>query len=587
MPEAQTELVIGLVAAVGTDADLVADLIQTELTDYRYDSQVLRLSDYLAELDAVEDFRDRPYDERVWAGMDAGNLLRREWEHGDALALWAISDIVAERDARSAERVPIWPGETPTTVSGTLDRYAFILRSLKNRAEAHTLRAVYGSRFFLIAAYSPDDVRMQTLHTKIERDRKNKDQNSWAHLPRNLMDRDLDEQSEGGQDVVGTFYQADFFVDASGSNVLKGDVDRILSTIFGDPFRTPTRDEQAQFIAAGAALRSAELGRQVGAAIADDDGSILAVGANEVPQPGGGSHWEEDDSAPDNREFRHSPRDSNRIHQERIAAEIAEALGRRLGETIKGSKGAQGNLDDLHQQFIEGLDGMLLDAGLRDITEYGRAVHAEMNALLDAARRGVAIAGATLHTTTFPCHNCARHIIGAGIKRVVFVEPYEKSRAKALHDESIIVAQSEERAEGRVELVPFVGVAPRRFRELFNAAWRERNGYPPRKDKDGVVSMLDKTTARPVFADLEYPPALRPDLPAYRAREITALSDFEQFLENVTAGQAATAEAPKQSAAPADAAEAQSLTVQEGGDAGAYGLSDGSSDDDLTTDDQH
>jgi deoxycytidylate deaminase len=44
-----------------------------------------------------------------------------------------------------------------------------------------------------------------------------------------------------------------------------------------------------------------------------------------------------------------------------------------------------------------------------------------MSALLDADRRGVAVQGATLHTTTFPCHNCARHIVGAGIDRVVFI----------------------------------------------------------------------------------------------------------------------------------------------------------------------
>ncbi|MEJ7655371.1 MAG: deaminase [Chloroflexia bacterium] len=53
-------------------------------------------------------------------------------------------------------------------------------------------------------------------------------------------------------------------------------------------------------------------------------------------------------------------------------------------------------------------------------------MHAEMSALLDAGRRGVPVQGATLYTTTFPCHNCARHIVGAGIDRVV---------CRALHQE--------------------------------------------------------------------------------------------------------------------------------------------------------
>ena len=67
-----------------------------------------------------------------------------------------------------------------------------------------------------------------------------------------------------------------------------------------------------------------------------------------------------------------------------------------------------------------------------------------MNALLDAGLRGVPVAGATLHSTTFPCHNCARHLIGAGIVRVVFIEPYTKSRAEQLHADSATIARSRE-----------------------------------------------------------------------------------------------------------------------------------------------
>ena len=68
-----------------------------------------------------------------------------------------------------------------------------------------------------------------------------------------------------------------------------------------------------------------------------------------------------------------------------------------------------------------------------EITEYGRMVHAEMNAIADAARLGRPVAGATLYVTTFPCHNCAKHIIASGIARVVFIEPYAKSRAELLY----------------------------------------------------------------------------------------------------------------------------------------------------------
>nr|WP_204614934.1 cytidine/deoxycytidylate deaminase family protein [Desulforadius tongensis] len=56
--------------------------------------------------------------------------------------------------------------------------------------------------------------------------------------------------------------------------------------------------------------------------------------------------------------------------------------------------------------------------------ELCRGLHAEQNALLQAAVHGVAIKGATLYSTTQPCVLCAKMIINAGIKRVVFAGDY-------------------------------------------------------------------------------------------------------------------------------------------------------------------
>lgn len=51
--------------------------------------------------------------------------------------------------------------------------------------------------------------------------------------------------------------------------------------------------------------------------------------------------------------------------------------------------------------------------------KYPRVIHAEMNAIARAARRGVAIKGGTLYCTHAPCSNCTKMIIAAGIKKVV------------------------------------------------------------------------------------------------------------------------------------------------------------------------
>jgi deoxycytidylate deaminase len=75
-----------------------------------------------------------------------------------------------------------------------------------------------------------------------------------------------------------------------------------------------------------------------------------------------------------------------------------------------------------------------------------------------------------MYCTTFPCHNCAKHIVAAGISRVVFVEPYPKSRALELHDDAIILKHENESASGnhKVEFEPFVGLGPQRFLDLFS-----------------------------------------------------------------------------------------------------------------------
>jgi dCMP deaminase len=54
-----------------------------------------------------------------------------------------------------------------------------------------------------------------------------------------------------------------------------------------------------------------------------------------------------------------------------------------------------------------------------------RTVHAEANAIAQAARHGIRIEGATLYTTASPCYDCAKLIINAGIEKVIYGEHYD------------------------------------------------------------------------------------------------------------------------------------------------------------------
>ena len=56
--------------------------------------------------------------------------------------------------------------------------------------------------------------------------------------------------------------------------------------------------------------------------------------------------------------------------------------------------------------------------------ELCRAVHAEQNAIIQAAKHGVKIEGATIYTTHQPCIMCAKMIINAKLERVVYGQSY-------------------------------------------------------------------------------------------------------------------------------------------------------------------
>lgn len=84
------------------------------------------------------------------------------------------------------------------------------------------------------------------------------------------------------------------------------------------------------------------------------------------------------------------------------------------------------------------------DVGCEDGTHGGciRTVHGESNAIAFAAREGVSTRGCDLYTTLAPCRECAKLIINAGIKRVVFHHVYrDPSGLSLLRNSEVIVQQ--------------------------------------------------------------------------------------------------------------------------------------------------
>ena len=69
------------------------------------------------------------------------------------------------------------------------------------------------------------------------------------------------------------------------------------------------------------------------------------------------------------------------------------------------------------------------------------AAHAEQNALIQAAKLGISIDGATLYCTHQPCSTCARMIVNAGIKRVVYEQGYPDDFSLEILKESGVVLE--------------------------------------------------------------------------------------------------------------------------------------------------
>jgi deoxycytidylate deaminase len=265
------EIVIGLVCAVGTDYGPVRDFLGDSLLRYGYKTKVVRISDSIPKFTDYP-LRESPEIERIKSRMDAGNLLCRESGRND---IWALAAIAAINRLREQEKVC-----ENFSLQKPSPRTATILLTLKRPEEVKTLRRIYGDGFFLIGLFATEKERIDYLIQ----------QNAPLKDTIDLIKRDSAEDDPNGQQTRKTFHLSDVFVSLR-DQAYRAELERFLDLVFSDPLTTPTQHENAMFLAYASSLRSGQLGRQVGAAIASKDGDIIALGCNDVPKPGGGLYW--------------------------------------------------------------------------------------------------------------------------------------------------------------------------------------------------------------------------------------------------------------------------------------------------------
>lgn len=467
------ELVFGFVGPTGVNQDLVCACLKKQLAAVGYETHEISLSKIIEGYDGKNTEFSDEFD-RISGLMSLGDDLRRRKGQPAIVALLGVIKIRSLREQITGN----------ASEPHTSRRIAYVVRSFKRPEEVTLFRDIYGKAFNLISIYASKPHRIEHLQRKLssQTDKSGKVTRSKEELALHLMARDYNEEGETlGQRVGKTFPLADYFVVSEHRPSLEKQLEKLIRLIFGDPYISPSLDEQSMFFAQAAALRSLDLSRQVGASIVTADGSILSTGCNEVPKAGGGFYWAEDNEC--NRDFERGEDANVRVKKELVV----DALTRL--QSIDLIQNPQTSLESLANSLLFGTPATLGDSKLFDVIEFGRAVHAEMSAITNAARLGVSLQDSRLFCTTFPCHICARHIVAAGIKEVIFIEPYEKSRVSDLHQDSVVI-EPQENKSNRVVFRSFYGVAPRRYIDFFQPVTK-------RKNTDGNIQQPDDYSKSP------------------------------------------------------------------------------------------
>lgn len=481
------ELVFGLVGHAGSGNSVIGDTLNNllrgaALAGGPYEVIIIKARDVILEW-AKSEGNEIPFDKDddlhyVEKLQDWGDEIRRQYGDHAAVAKKLIQKIRMSR----AERTGVTASDSqPVQPDGK--RRAYILDSVRHPAEVSLLRHVYQEAFILIGSVCEEEKREQRIQAKYK--------NAGKVAAQDFMKRDAKASEKYGQRVADTFHLSDFFVDNTeerlnpdGTSNVHWDINeklsRLIKIITHAEIIRPTSAESAMYYAYGATMRSACLSRQVGSSLIDGEGNVLAVGTNEVPKAGGGVYGESFDTAG------HSARDERCAYRQigdrspfcSNVREQNEIIGE-LIHTIPELKAAT-------SERKMALEKELRNSRIGSLIEFSRAVHAEMDALLSAARKGISTVGTRLFVTTFPCHYCARHIVSAGIDEVQFIEPYLKSRALKLHNDSIQINGVDwdppSKGGSRVLFRPFTGVAPKLYRRAF---LKDRD---LKNDEDGIFN---------------------------------------------------------------------------------------------------
>lgn len=326
-----------------------------------------------------------------------------------------------------------------------------VVDGIRNLGEIEALREQFGRSFYLFSLECQPSTRWLRVKTVYEK--------SGLSLIDFSQDNERDRQQEYpyGQQVALCVDKADLLITNDNrtslsklGRVLKG----YVQLVTGARPRYANASEIFMNLAYSSSHGSKCLKRQVGAAIVDAPpgsmGEVVGLGFNENPI-GTFPCVEEPRYGADKRR-----RKPGRCYRDLVRAESFRQLAAQRGHCPACGSRFKGSFPDVAPwkcpQCSVDLEEFFWPERAMTLCT---AVHAEVAALMAAGRRA---RGGTLYTTTFPCFQCSEKIMQAGIRHIVFTEPYPDIRAAERLDLA------------GIRVARFEGVRSSRFDEIFTRA---------------------------------------------------------------------------------------------------------------------
>jgi dCMP deaminase len=310
----------------------------------------------------------------------------------------------------------------------------FVIDSFRNPEEVQFFRKRYGS-FFLCSLYANKELRKKRAGEFLTDRCEKRDRGKYKAT--------IDLHKQNVPDCV---LLSDYAINNdSDDDAYKNKMIKLLCLIDKPGLVYPTVEEVSMNLAYNVSLRSTCISRQVGAVITNSDGFVIATGWNDVGsgQLGCSLNCIDDYTKYSNsdsllsvwrdkyQEFRNDGLFADYqpnsyfcfkdIESKSFSSKKIDKAYKKFCKTRQPEENLQNSSHEELLSFIK------QNISIKRL-EYARALHAEENAILQAARfGGMGISGGTIYSTTFPCELCAKKIYQSQIKRIVYTEPYPES----------------------------------------------------------------------------------------------------------------------------------------------------------------